>query len=135
MPVEGVGINGGLHVKGNANVYYKGGQYYANVSASAFTPASRTGSVSYAGTVDVLAGNKVVGTYPLTPYTGSSFSQAGWTHVGQNVFALPGYSSGDVYLRFNIGYSYTEGAGYAVPIPGQGHYRMQVGFTIDALTY
>jgi hypothetical protein len=113
----------------------RNGKHYANVSASAFTPAGNIGDVSYSGSVDVLEGNKVVATYPLTPYSGPSISQAGWTNVGQNVFALPGYSTGDVYLRFNVGYSYTEGAGYVCPIPGQGHYRMQIGWIIDALSY
>jgi len=135
LAVEGIAFGGSLQVKGAANVYMKNGKYYAAVSASAFTPAGNIGDVTYSGSVDVMTGNKVVYSYSLTPYSGPSISQSGWTNVGQNVFALPGYSTGDVYLRFNVGYSYTEGAGHVSPFPAQGHYRMRIGFTIDAWSY
>lgn len=136
MPVEGVGLLGGWsNVRGNAKVYRgSDGKYYANVSATGYTPASRNGDVTFSGSVDVLVGNKIVSSHSLQPFSGPSIIQSGRQDVGSAVFGLPN-ANADVYLRFNVGYSYSEGAGYVVPWPGQGHYRIQVGFTIDAWTY
>jgi RHS repeat-associated protein len=138
LQAEGVGIRGSLNVLGSANVFSKGGKYYANVTASAFTNAETNGNVSYNGNVEVLDGENVIGHYSLTPPHEallSSVTQIGWTNVGQSTITLPSYSSGNVYLRFNIGYSYSEGAGFVPPVPAQGHYRMQVGIAIDAISY
>ena len=136
LPAEGIGLLGGWsNVRGNAKVYRgSDGKYYANVSATGYTPASTKGTVNFSGSVDVLSGNKVISSHSLHPFSGPSIIQSGRQDVGSAVFALPNVNS-DVYLRFNVGYSYSEGVGYAVPIPGQGHYNIQIGFTIDAWTY
>jgi RHS repeat-associated protein len=137
LPAEGIGLLGGWsNVRGNAKVYRgSDGKYYANVSATGYTPASTKGTVNFSGSVDVLFGNnKVISSHSLHPFSGSSIIQSGRQDVGSAVFALPNVNN-DVYLKFNVGYSYSEGVGYAVPIPEQGHYNIQVGFTIDAWTY
>ncbi len=135
LPAEDVGFGGSLLVKGGANIYIRGAKYYANVSASAYTTACNKGDVSYLGSVDVISGNKIVSTYPLIPFSGSSISERGWSNVGQNVFALPNFSIDDLYLRFNVGYNYSEGYGSISPFPGQGHFLMRIGRIINALSY
>lgn len=112
MPAEGVGILGGWsNVRENANVYRgSDGKYYASVSATGYTPASTKGTVKFSGSVDVLAGNKVISSHSLQPYSGPSIIQSGRQDVGSSDFALPNVNN-DVYLRFNVGYSYSEGAG------------------------
>jgi len=136
LPVEGVGLFGGWsNVRGNAKVYRGSDRkYYANVSATGYTPARRNGDVTFSGSVDVFVGNKIVSSHFLQPFSGPSIIQSGRQDVGSTMFGLPN-ANADVYLRFNVGYSYSEGAGYVVPWPSQGHYRIQVGFTIDAWSY
>lgn len=137
LSAEGVGLLGGWsNVKGSARVYSgSDGKYYVNVSATAYTPASRIGDVTFYGTVDVLSGNKVLSSSKLHPFSGPSIIQTGRQDIGSAVITLPGLSDNEVYLRFNVGYSYTEGAGFVSPIPCQGHYRIKVGYIIDAWTH
>ncbi len=136
LPAEGIGLLGGWsRVRGNAKVYLDSdGKYYADVSATGYTPASIKGAVNFSGSVDVLSGNKVISSHPLHAFLGPSVIQSGRYNVGNAVFALPNVYD-DVYLRFNIGYSYSEGVGAVVPMPRQGHYKIQIGFLIDAWTH
>jgi hypothetical protein len=134
---EGKGLLGGWsRVRGSAKVYRgKDGVYYVNVSAEGFTPSGTQGSVTFSGNVEVYSGGNLVGTQPLNKLKGASIIQSGWQNVGQGTFALPSYGS-DVYLRFNIGYTYSEGAGYVSPWPAQGHSKLYIPyFVIDAWTY
>ena len=134
---EGKGLLGGWsRVRGSAKVYRgKDGVYYVNVSAEGFTPSGTQGSVTFSGNVEVYSGGNLVGTQSLNKLKGASIIQSGWQNVGQGTFALPSYGS-DVYLRFNIGYTYSEGAGYVSPWPAQGHSKLYIPyFVIDAWTY
>ena len=133
----GKGLLGGWsRVRGSANVYRgKDGTYYANVSAVGFTPSSTQGSVTFSGNVEVYSGGNLVGTQTLNRFVGASIIQSGWQDVGQGTIALPNYG-GDIYLRFNVGYTYSEGAGYVAPWPAQGHFNLYIPyFVIDAWTY
>ncbi|NOY95965.1 MAG: hypothetical protein GXO81_06240, partial [Chlorobi bacterium] len=137
LAAEGIGLLGGWsRVRGRANVYRgKDGTYYANVSAVGYTPSSTQGSVTFNGNVEVYSGGNLVGTQKLNRFGGVSIIQSGWQNVGQGTIALPSYGS-DVYLRFNVGYTYSEGAGYVSPWPAQGHYNLYIPhFVIDAWTY
>ena len=137
LPADGIGLLGGWSkVKGSANVYRgKDGIYYANVSAVGFAPSSTRGSVMFSGNVEVYSGGNLVCTQTLNKLGGESYTTMGWQNVGQGIIALPKYGS-DIYLRFNVGYTYNEGVGYAVPWPAQGHSKLNIPYSvIDAWTY
>ncbi len=134
---KGKGLLGGWsRVRGSAKVYRgKDGVYYVNVSAVGFTPSGIQGGVTFSGNVEVYSGGNLVGTQSLNRLEGTSIIHSGWQNVGQGTFALPSYGS-DVYLRFNVGYTYSEGAGYVSPWPAQGHTNLYIPyFVIDAWTY
>ena len=138
LPAEGIGALGGWSkTRGSAQVYQgKGGNYYARVSASGYTPASMRGTTVFSGDVQVYSGGQLISTHPLSVNrSGPSIIQSGLQSAGSATIPLPSYGS-DVYLRFNVGYSYSEGAGWVTPIPAQGHHNLYIPhFTIDGWTY
>jgi len=134
MPNVGL-LGSWSNVRGSANVSRgKNGKYYAKVSATGYTPASLKGTTTYSGGIDVIVGSTVVNSYSLIPSSGPSLMRGGRQDVGNATFLLPD-ASGDVFLRFNVGYTYSEGIGADVPYPTQGHYQIQIGFSIDGWTY
>ena len=136
LMTEGGGITGSSKISGNVNIYFgSDDKYYANVSAIAHTTASNTGSVNFYGSVDLLSGKNIINSYNLKKISGPSIGLSDWDDVGQAVFTLPNTGTSDMFLKFNIGYTYTEGTGYVFPIPAQVHHTIRIGSIVDTLTY
>ena len=131
LPIGWEGLFGFIIVHGRANVFLKeDGITYANVSATATTPSSNLGEVSYYGKVDLISGGKVVASCPLKNYyTGPSIITPGWGNVGNAIIPLPQYGSLNVTLRLKIGYIFSGPEGrtptwpatrsFYIPIPIQ----------------
>ncbi len=137
LMAEGKGLLGGWSkVKGQANVYKgKNGKTYANVSAVGFSPSGINGSVEFGGDVEVFSGGKAISKSNFKKYTGDTIGDPMWSSVGETIVELPKNGS-NVYLRINIGYIYSEGVGSAVPMPAQGHTKLEIPNTeVDAITH
>ena len=137
LMAEGKGLLGGWSkVKGQANVYNgKNGKTYAKVSAVGFSPSGINGSVEFGGDVEVYSSGNVISKSNFKKYTGASIGDPMWSSVGETIVELPKYGS-NMYLRINIGYVYSEGVGAAVPIPAQGHTKLEIPHTVvDAITH
>lgn len=134
---EGVAFGATLMVRGVVNISQVNGVYYANVSASAFTPASQKGTVLYNGLVEVMDGHNVVSTHKLISYLGPYFDHKGfgWVNVGQVRITLPSHGLDAIYLRYNVSYTYSEGVGSLAPWPANSYYKLLIGLVIDAFSY
>lgn len=124
--IQGLGFNASFAVKGIVRIDYFNNSYYATASALANTAADLMGDVEFVGSVDILDGDKIIGTYNLNA-TNNSIQNSYWTEVGRTGYILlPSTACNDVFIQFNIGYNYSEGYGI-VPFR-KGSYGWQIGF-------
>lgn len=115
LPAEGVGVNGSYFFKGHITV--DNDELF--ISGKGFTAASHLGRVAYNMNAAVLVdGNEVSRTQLRNDEPGMWDASDNYIPVGSARIPLPEVKEGQkVQVVITGSYNYTQGHGYAVPIP------------------